>query len=223
LWLAKGKAMSEEMPGDTFKLLGTVKGTVLDCGPGSGEMTKKFNPEQINAIYGAEPALDLHAGLTANAEKAGFGGGKYKALACGVEPESLIPALAKEGLLTNERPETGIFDEIVCVRVLCGVPKQEETVEGLYRLLKPGGRLLISEHVINPFPHAGSIVGRAMQIILMFVGWKFLMAGCSLNRDTMGALERAAKPHGGWKSKNVRYVNGWATVPFIVGTLTKKG
>jgi hypothetical protein len=78
-------------------------------------------PENVAAIYGAELGVDLHARLRENATQAGLGE-KYRVLPCGAEPESLIPAPAKavrKGSLGND-----VFAEVICIHVLCSVPKQ---------------------------------------------------------------------------------------------------
>jgi hypothetical protein len=71
-------------------------------------------------MYGAEPAAALHPGLIANAKKHGFAD-KYRALLCGGEPGSLIPALNRSNILassgTGGTAENGVFDEICCLRV----------------------------------------------------------------------------------------------------------
>lgn len=98
MWKKNGVAMSQEMPGPLNTLVGECRGLILDVGPGSGELPKRFNAENITAIYGAEPAGDLHNRLGMNAQKAGFGE-KCHTLLCGGEQESLIPALQKERIL----------------------------------------------------------------------------------------------------------------------------
>lgn len=127
------------MPGPINTLLNTAYGVVLHVGPGSGEKLSRFDPAKVGVMYGAEPNIHLHSGLLRMAEKAGFDG-RYRALQRGGEPESLIPALAKASSLKDGASQ-GVFDDIVCVRVLCGVPRPEVTIQGLYRLLKSGGRL----------------------------------------------------------------------------------
>lgn len=215
--------MSLEMPGQTVALVGTAKGRVLDIGPGTGEVLHRFNPKQITELWGVEPATDMHPKLKKNAEKLGLGD-NFHALACGAEPDSLVPALAKAGLLG--KGGEGVFDDICLVRVICGVPQPQETIHGLYRALKPGGRFIVSEHVINPWPNSseGSPIGRVLQFFWHNIaGWRWLMGGCEMERDTRQWLLDAAKEDGGWSSVDLEYVNGWACVPFIVGTLTKKG
>lgn len=213
--------MSAEMPGPIDSLLQSCSGLVLDVGPGSGELLTRFNPSRIAAIYGAEPAADLHAGLLKNAQKAGLAS-KYHALLCGGEPETLIPALHKSGILgasgTGGTAENGVFDEICCLRVLCGVPHPQETIKGLYALLKPGGRMVICEHVVNPWRTEGSKPARFMQIVYTVLGWPFFMGGCELQRHTETFLKEA----GQWDKFDIEYVGPKDAIPFIVGELVKK-
>lgn len=72
----------------------------------------------------------------------------------------------------------GVLNEIVCIRVLCGIPKVQETVEELYKCLKPGGRLVICAHVLNDYSHGSSIVGWLLQHLYTVLGWSFLMGAC---------------------------------------------
>jgi SAM-dependent methyltransferase len=215
-----GEAMSVEMPGPITALLQTCSGTVLDIGPGSGEMLSRFVPHRITAMYGAEPAEDLHPKLKENALKHGFEG-RYHPLVCGGEPDSLIPALAKCGLLGEsvKGGTEGVFDEIVCVRVLCGVPRPRETVKGLYGLLKPGGRMVICEHVVNPWRTEGKVMARIMQVVYTLLGWPFFMGGCQLQRHTELFLREA----GEWEKFDLQYVAPKDAIPFVVGDLIKSG
>jgi len=225
LWAVYGQGMSEEMPLGTIELLRSASGVVLDVGPGTGTQLHLFNPNTIEKIYGVEPAVDMHPELRRNAEKAGLGN-KYEIIAAGAEVNSLIPALAKKKLLQNYSEDkyqsTGVFDTVVCCRVLCGVPKPAQTVEGLYRCLKPGGRMLICEHVVNPWPDSGSLIGAVLQRVYMILGWSYFMGGCTLDRDTGKLLRNVAKQDGGWEKFDVKCQESWACLPFIVGELVKK-
>ncbi|KAF2272850.1 uncharacterized protein EI97DRAFT_436621 [Westerdykella ornata] len=215
LWNRNGAAMSIDMPGPITELLSQCRGLVLDIGPGSGEVLSRFDASKITAMYGAEPAADLHRGLLQNAEKHGFAG-KYHALLCGAEPESLIPALYEAGVLDRDRA-TEVFDEICVVRVLCGVPSPRETIRGLYALLKPGGRMVVCEHVVNPWRTEGSLAARLLQGVYSAMGWPFFMGGCALQRHTAEWLREA----GGWKKFDLQYVEPQTAIPFVVGELIK--
>jgi len=186
---------------------------VLDLGPGSGDQLHHYaaSASSVAEIYGVEPAGTLHAKLALKADEAGFEG-KYRILGCGAEPDSLVPALEKEGLLARGSEP---FDEIVSIRVLCGVPEVKETVDGLYALLKPGGRLIVMEHVAAP----GITVARVIQGMYMWIGgWKFWMGGCCLDRDT----ERLLRGAGKWRDVDLKTLNPWSTIPQIVGVLVKE-
>ncbi|KAJ4369198.1 hypothetical protein N0V83_006283 [Neocucurbitaria cava] len=221
LWKHNGEAMSTEMPGPTFQLLSECRGIVLDIGPGSGEIMPHFNPTMIRALYGAEPAEDLHPGLRRKAQESGFGA-KFHPLLCGAEPESLIPALHKSGILDLSGKDglasEGVFDEICCVRVLCGVPHAEQTIKGLYNLLKPGGRMVVCEHVANPWRTEGRVTARFMQLVYTVLGWPFFMGGCELQRHTMGYLRDA----GEWDKFDLKYYGPTDCIPFVVGELIKE-
>ncbi|KAF2749045.1 hypothetical protein M011DRAFT_466162 [Sporormia fimetaria CBS 119925] len=207
--------MSADLPGHTAQLLHQCQGLILDIGPGTGEVLSRFDASKITAIYGAEPTADLHEGLRKNAEKTGLGQ-KYHVLRCGGEPESLYPALHKAGVL-NPEAAAATFDEICCIRVLCGVPEPAKTIRGLYALLKPGGRLVVCEHVVNPWKTEGRFVARALQWVYSVMGWPFFMGGCELQRDTEDYLRRG----GVWKRVSLGYVEPETTIPFIVGELIK--
>jgi hypothetical protein len=175
-------------------------------------------------IYGAEPGVAMHAELREHAAKAGLGG-KYRILTCGAEEETLVPALAREGLFGKGGEEglgEGVFDEIVCIRVLCGVPRPSETVKGLYRCLKPGGRFVLFEHVVsNAKP--GNGLGWVLQYLYSSLGWSFLMGGCDLRRDTAVLLMEAAEVDGGWAMVELETVDEWSSLPHIFGYCIKKG
>ena len=126
--------MSDEMPPGTIELIETASGVVLDLGPGTGTQLHLYTPSKITKVYGAEPAVDMHAELKRSADRHQLRE-KYEILAAGAESSTLVPALAKKGILGKSgQAGEGIFDTIVSLRALCGVPDQEETAAGLYRL-----------------------------------------------------------------------------------------
>jgi SAM-dependent methyltransferase len=204
-------------------LLATAEGIVLELGPGSGAQVRYFKPAvKVKKIYGAEPCLPLHKTLLANARDAGLSE-KYAIVPAGAERESLIPGLAIAGLLEKASNEGGVFDTVVCIRVLCSVKDVKETGETLYKLLKPGGKLLVCEHVENPWWTAkGSYVARILQSVYMLLGWSFFVGNCHLTRNMGKALIDAARPHGGWDSVDLTTSFGWAVLPYTSGTLVKR-
>lgn len=180
----------------------------------------------IETIYGAEPCAGLHNELRRKAFAEGVGS-KYHILPCGVAADELLPALQQDSpelLATYDANRTaGIFDTIICVRVLCSVPQMERTTGELYKLLKPGGRLLIVEHVVNPWRSAkGSLAARVAQAVYMFLGWRFYIGDCCMDRDTEAALKKAADIDGGWENVELESHFEWSAMPYMSGVLTKK-
>lgn len=173
----------------------------------------------ISALYGAEPCTSLHGAIREKAEQEGISS-KYHILSTGVAAADLIPALRDSGLDVGS---DGIFDTILCVRVLCSVPNMETTVRELYGMLKPGGRLLVTEHVVNPWRRAkGSLLARLVQAVYQLLGWSWLIGDCALDRDTEGALRSAAGDEG-WESVELERNFEWSAMPYISGVLVKKG
>jgi SAM-dependent methyltransferase len=185
------------------------------------------NTQEIKAIYGVEPGESMHSALRERATQAGLGD-KYKILNGEAKLESLVPLLVKEGLLESNAGSRGSsappFDEIVCIRVLCGVPEQDAVIDGLYGLLKPGGRMVICEHVANTGDAStgGTGLGRMFQQLYMWMGWRFWLSGCELMRDTLASLKRAAEKDGGWDKIDVQAFDPWSALPHIAGVLVKK-
>ncbi|KAJ5688968.1 hypothetical protein N7462_003360 [Penicillium macrosclerotiorum] len=199
-------------------LLSTASGVVLDIGPGTGTQMPLLRSPAISAIYGAEPCVGLHATLRAKAASEGLDA-KYHILPCGASAAELVPALQAAGV----DQASGVFDTILCVRVLCSVPEMERTARELYALLKPGGRVLVTEHVVNPWQAAkGSLAARVMQGVYMLLGWWFFVGDCCLDRDTEGALRAAADEDGGWESMSLERSFWWSPLPYISGALVKK-
>ncbi|KIW85841.1 hypothetical protein Z517_01233 [Fonsecaea pedrosoi CBS 271.37] len=225
VWAIGGVICARDTPAALGSILAQSKGVILDVGPGAGHQLFRFSePAAIEAIYGAEPGVSMHAALKKRAAEAGLGD-KYHVLNCEAKLESLVPALAKAGVLdTRAGQENTPFDEIVCIRVLCGVPNLDAVTEGLYSVLKPGGRMVVCEHVVNSGDGAkgGTAVGRALQNFYMSIGWSSLMGGCELTRDTLASLHRAARRDGGWDKVQVELCDPYSTIPHIVGTLVKR-
>ncbi len=215
---------AKDTPASLEPILVRSSGVILDVGPGGGHQIYRFkNVEGIKAVYGAEPSESMHSALKDRAARAGLGD-KYHILNCEAKLASLVPALAKAGMIKCDDGATPPFDEIVCIRVLCGVPELDTVVKGLYSLLKPGGRMVVCEHVINSGDNAkgGTAIGRSLQQLYMWMGWSPLMGGCELTRDTLAALRGAAKHDGGWDSVEVELCDPYSTIPHIVGSLVKR-
>lgn len=203
-------------------VLAKATGTVLDIGPGTGTQMPLLCSPEIKTIYGPEPCKGLHGDLTTKIHAYGLQE-KYHILTSSVEASELVPALEKEGVIVNNS-SNGLFDTIICVRVLCSVPNPEKTIAELYSLLKPGGRVLVTEHVVNPWRTAkGSVVARVMQRVYQALGWSLFLGDCRLDRDTERLLKGAAAEDGGWETVELDRWFGKTVLPYISGFLVKKG
>ncbi|RMZ82027.1 hypothetical protein DV737_g2294, partial [Chaetothyriales sp. CBS 132003] len=114
------------------------------------------------------------------------------------------------------------------------VENVEETCDTLYRLLKPGGKLLFCEHVVNPWRTTkGSLLARALQTVYSLLGWTFFVGNCHLTRSTAQVLVNAPRHinnnkdededvgASGWAEAQLDTHFGWSCLPYASGTLVK--
>ncbi len=93
----------------------------------------------VTKIYGVEPNEISAASLRKRVDELGLNG-IYEVVPVGIE--QVTDPTAWDG----EIPE-GSLDCIVSICCLCSIPDQEKNIQYLYKLLKPGGRWYIHEHV----------------------------------------------------------------------------
>ena len=98
---------------------------------------QRYDISTVERIYGVEPNADLHDALRSNVKKHRLSD-VYTIVPCGVED---LEKLREYGI------EAGSMDTVMSVQVLCSVPKPEALAKDLYRLLKPGGQMIVYEHV----------------------------------------------------------------------------
>ena len=127
-----------------------LSGVVLEIGPGVGYWVDIFsafnNPADEKAtksgtsgklkIYGVEPNRHAHPQLKEHIKAAGLED-VYEILPVGIQ------SILKEDNKISE----GSVDCIVTLLCLCSIPEPEENIRTLYKLLKPGGRWYLDEHV----------------------------------------------------------------------------
>ena len=157
------------------ELIAKAYGTVLELGPGSGTQLPRYNLSKIDRIYGVEPNVDLHDALRANVKKHGLSD-IYTIVPCVIED---FKKLREYGI------ETETVDTVTSMQVLCSVPKPEALAKDLYKLLKPGGQMIVYEHVKSE-----DYVSRFVQCLysllslfisgLTFVQWLIMWSGRSL-------------------------------------------
>ena len=165
--LARGNARFDRaMRHSRQAMLGALRGTVLEIGPGAGSSLPFFNRD-VRWI-GVEPNPYAHRHLEARAEALG------------------LHADIREGVAERLPVPDASVDAVVSSLVLCTVSDVDATLAEIRRVLKPGGRFVFIEHVAAP---AGSWLRRAQR------AWRTPQAilgdGCRIDQETWVALDRA--------------------------------
>ncbi|XP_036732861.2 N6-adenosine-methyltransferase TMT1A isoform X1 [Manis pentadactyla] len=80
----------------------------------------------------------------------------------------------------------GSMDVVVCTLVLCSVKNQEQILQEVRRVLRPGGAFYFMEHVA-----AKCSTWNYFWQQVLDPAWNLLFDGCSLTRESQKALERA--------------------------------
>ncbi|WP_199044298.1 class I SAM-dependent methyltransferase [Glycomyces salinus] len=110
-------------------ICGRARGRTLEVAIGTG-LNLEHYPEGVELV-----GLDLSAGMLA--------GAKRRSGELGLDAE----------LRTGDAQRLDFgddsFDSVVCTFSLCAVPDDEKAVAEMVRVLRPGGRLLLADHVIG--------------------------------------------------------------------------
>lgn len=96
------------------------------------------------------------------------------------------------------------FDTVVSTLVLCTVEDPDQALREVRRVLRPGGSLLLIEHVRSSRPRLARIQDRLHR------PWRAIGYGCNCNRDTTAALRNA-----GFNTTALRDAE-WPRMPAIV-------
>jgi SAM-dependent methyltransferase len=147
-------------------LFGSARGTVVDLGSGNGA-TFRHLPHDIE-LHAVEPNPRFHARLRRTAARQGR--------------DVVVHTVPGEAI---DLPD-GTADTVVCSWVLCTVADPSVVLAEIRRILRPGGRLLVVEHVAAPAGTATAAVQR-----LLSRPWRWLFEGCNLRRDTETAIRDA--------------------------------
>lgn len=147
-------------------LLGSLRGDVLEIGPGTGTNLSYFGPAV--RWRGVEPNPYMTRRLRLRAEEMG----REAPVVTGVAEQLPLP--------------DACADAVVSSLVLCTVDEPEAALAEVRRVLRPGGRFVFLEHV-------AALPGTRTRFVQRLVrpAWSLLGDGCRPDRET-GETIRAA-------------------------------
>jgi ubiquinone/menaquinone biosynthesis C-methylase UbiE len=145
-------------------LLADLEGDVVEIGSGTGASLPFY--ERATRVVAVEPDESMARRLPAKVEEAKV-------------PVEVVSVRAQALPFPNES-----FDAAVAAFVLCSVEDQGNVLAEARRVLRPGGKLVVLEHVLGEG-------GTARWQNRLTPLHKRMAGNCHLNRDTRTALARA--------------------------------
>lgn len=148
------------------KVVPKAEGVVLELGCGSGTNFAMYDAAKVEKLYALEPAPGMVVKARRTAGALGIGK-SIEFLETGAER---IPLADKS------------VDTAVITFVLCTIPDWKSALAETRRVLKPGGKVLFTEHGLAPDEGVAKWQRRIEPV------WKPIAGGCHLTRDTLGLL-----------------------------------
>ncbi|HEX6484795.1 MAG TPA: class I SAM-dependent methyltransferase [Ktedonobacteraceae bacterium] len=149
------------------EIVGQASGNVLEIGAGNGLNFAFYDPEHVERVEAIEPDTVM---LRYACERA----------ATAPVPVTLTQAAVESLPFADET-----FDCAVATLVFCSVTDPTGGLREIQRVLKPGGKLLLIEHVRSQ----GAITGRIQDTLVPFT--KRLAGNCHWNRKTERTVAEA--------------------------------
>lgn len=137
---------------------------MLELGIGGGLNLAFYDPARVSSVTGLDPSEALRRMAKAAPRPAGLA----------------VEILAGEAEAIPFGPAE--FDTVVCTFTLCSVRSPAACLAEARRVLKPGGRLLFSEHGLSPDLDVQRWQRRAEPL------WKRLAGGCHLTRPVASSI-----------------------------------
>lgn len=179
---------SQRFDDDRKRLLRHASGVVLELGVGTGQALP-FYSDRVAQVIALEPEAAL----------------LQKARLQVLNTRTRVRLLQGKGEALPLASES--FDTVVCFLVLCSVQQPRQVLRELFRVLKPGGQILVFEHVAAETP----TLLRWQRRLNPF--WQPLACGCHLHRNTLMNFSEA-----GFDCTGLAIYRSPA-LPALVGTL----
>jgi len=165
--MARGSVSSEPLVAERkHALLGDLRGTVLEIGPGTGVNLAYYRRDV--QWMGIEPNPHMHPYIREAAER----------LDRSIE--------LRHGTAERLPVADDSVDAVVSTLVLCSVPNPAVKLQEIKRVLKPGGAFVFVEHVAAP---RGTWLRRIQGWVRPL--WRMLGDGCHPDRETWAIIEGA--------------------------------
>jgi len=149
------------------KVVPLAAGDVLEIGFGGGLNLPYYDRSLVKKVWGLEPS----AAMRQQAER----------LITKTDIDVELIDLPGEQIPLDDNS----VDTVLVTYTLCTIPDVSDALAGMRRVLKPGGRLLFTEHGRAPDDGVRRWQDR------LNPGWKKLAGGCNINRDIAGTIEEA--------------------------------
>ncbi len=159
------------------RMIAKAQGTVLELGAGSGLNFAHYDRGQVDRVIGVEP------------DEAMWAKGQERARQASLSVER-IDAFGENLPLEDESVDTA-----VSTFVLCSVREPMRVLEELHRVVRPGGRLLVMEHV----QHSKKWLARCQRGVTPV--WKRCLGGCHPGRELQHMLAASD-----WEPADVDFV-----------------
>jgi len=144
-----------------------AEGDVLEIGFGSGLNLPFYDAQKVRKIWGLEPSEGMRRKAEPMIDESDLD----------VEfidlPGETIPL------------EANSVDTVLVTYSLCTIPDADTALEGMNRVLKPGGSLLYCEHGISPDENVRRWQHRLNS------AWGWFTGGCNMNRDIPDLITNA--------------------------------
>ena len=149
------------------KIVHLAEGDVLEIGFGSGLNLPFYDAQKVRKIWGLEPSEGMRRKAEPMIDESDLD----------VEfidlPGETIPL------------EANSVDTVLVTYSLCTIPDADTALEGMNRVLKPGGSLLYCEHGISPDENVRRWQHRLNS------AWGWFTGGCNMNRDIPDLITNA--------------------------------
>lgn len=166
-WVIDAACATKPILKQREKVVPRAEGRVLEVGMGSAINIPFYDPEKIEMVWGLEPSEGMRQKAAPRIAAAPF-------------PVEWLGLPGEEIPLDDDSADT-----VLLTYTLCTIPDFAVALAQMRRVLKPGGRLLFSEHGAAPDESVRRWQDRINPI------WKLFAGGCHINREVPQAIEAA--------------------------------